>query len=136
MEKLKLSSGKELNLIVCGILADSKTVTIKFLPGEEDSLDSLNTLLMDAAETRKMTLLSESGEALSIYNGYTRLQSIAQELEAVIGYEQDEEQQPVMGRLVTATLGKIDQMEARMEAMEQQMTDTQLALCEIYEGRM
>ena len=69
MEKIKLGSGKELDLIVCGIMADAQTVTIKFLPGE-DSLDALNTLLMDTAQTEKMILLSESGEQLSIYNGY------------------------------------------------------------------
>lgn len=134
MEKLKLGSGKELNLIVCGILADSKTVTMKFLPGEEDSLDSLNTVLMDAAETEKMILLSDGGDELSIYNGYTQLQSLSQELEAVIGYTQNEEQTPLTGKLVTAVLCKPDLMEARMASVEQQTTDMQLALCEIYEG--
>ena len=57
MERIKLGSGKELNLIVCGIMADAQTVTMKFVPGN-DSLDTLNTLLMDTAQTEKMTLLS------------------------------------------------------------------------------
>ena len=133
MERLKLGSGKELELIVCGILADRETVTIKFLP-ETDSLDTLNTLMMDTAETEKMILLSEGGDELSIYNGYTQLQSLSQELEAVIGYAQDEEQIPITGKLVTAVLCKPDLMEARMASVEQQTTDMQLALCEIYEG--
>lgn len=132
MEKIKLGSGKELDLIVCGIIADQQTVTIKFLPGD-DSLDTLNTLLMDTAQTEKMILLSESGEQLSIYNGYTQLQSIGQELDTVIGYEQNEMQTPVTGKLVTAVLRKPDRTEQRLESAEAQLTDMQLALCEVYE---
>lgn len=132
MEKIKLVSGKELNLIICGIMADAQTVTIKFLPGA-DNLDALNTLLMDTTETEKMILLSESGEQLAIYNGYTQLQSITQELDAVIGYTQDEMQTPVTGKLVTATLRKPDRTEQRLESAEAQLTDMQLALCEVYE---
>lgn len=132
MEKIKLSSGKELELIVCGIIADSQTITMKFIPGE-DSLDALNTLLMDTTATKKMTLLSTDGEELAIYNGYTQLQTIKQELNAIIGYTQDEEQTPITGKLVTATLQKPDRTEMRLEAAETQLTDMQLALCEVYE---
>lgn len=132
MEKIKLVSGKELDLIVCGIMADAQTVTIKFLPSA-DNLDALNTLLMDTTETEKMILLSESGEQLAIYNGYTQLQSITQELDAVIGYTQDEMQTPVTGKLVTAVLRKPDRTEQRLESAEAQLTDMQLALCEVYE---
>lgn len=132
MEKIKLGSGKELDLIVCGIMADTQTVTIKFLPGD-NSLDALNSILMDASETEKMTLLSTGGEELAIYNGYTQMQSITQELDAVIGYEQNETQIPIMGKLVTATLRKPDQTEQRLESAEAQLTDMQLALCEVYE---
>lgn len=132
MEKIKLVSGKELKLIVCGIMADSKTVTIKFLP-ESDTLDSLNTLLTNVDETEKMILLSESGEELSIYNGYTQLQSIGQELDAVIGYTQDEKQEPITGKLVTVVMRKPDRMEQRMASAETQLTDIQIAICEVYE---
>ena len=132
MEKIKLNSGKELELIVCGIIADSQTITMKFVPGE-DSLDALNTLLMDPTVTKKMTLLSTDEEELAIYNGYTQLQTIGQELNAIIGYTQDEEQTPITGKLVTATLQKQDRTEIRLEAAETQLTDMQLALCEVYE---
>lgn len=132
MEKIKLNSGKELELIVCGIIADSQTITMKFVPGE-DSLDALNTLLMDPTVTKKMTLLSTDEEELAIYNGYTQLQTIGQELNAIIGYTQDEEQTPITGKLVTATLQKPDRTEMRLEAAETQLTDMQLALCEVYE---
>lgn len=118
MEKIKLGSGKELELIVCGILADSEKLTIKFLPGE-DSLDTLNTILLDASETSKITLLSESGEALAIYNGYTDLQSISQDFNAIIGYTQDEEQKTIFGKLITAILEKPDQTEQRLTSLEE-----------------
>ncbi len=116
MEKIKLCSGKELNLIVCGIIADQQTVTIKFLPGG-DSLDTLNTILMDTDETEKMILLSESGEQLAIYNGYTQLQSIGQEL--VIGYEQNESQSAITGKIVTAVLRKRNTTEKRLTSLEE-----------------
>lgn len=121
MEKIKLGSGKELTLIVCGILTVKDTVTLKFLPGEGSlaSLDSLNTLLMDQDETKKMTLLSESGEELAIYNGYTKLQSIGQELDAVVGYTQDQKQTPITGKLVTAVLCKPDQTDQRLTSLEE-----------------
>lgn len=118
MEKIKLGSGKVLELIVCGILADSKTVTIKFLPGE-DSLDMLNTLLLSESETSKMTLLSGENEELAIYNGYTLLQSIRQELDAVIGYTQNEEQEAITGKLVTVVLVKPDQTDQRLTSLEE-----------------
>lgn len=133
MEKIKLGSGKELELIVCGILAAKDTVTLKFLPGE-DSLDTLNTLLSDPAETGKMVLLSEDGEETAIYSGYTGLTSIAMETGAVVGYTQDTDQAPVTGKLVTAVLCKPDETAQRLASLEQQVTDTQMALCEIYEG--
>lgn len=132
MEKIKLGSGKELDLIVGGILANPQTVTIKFLPGA-DSLDALNTLLTDTAETEKMMLLSDGGEELAIYNGYTQLQSIGQELNTVIGYTKDETQEPIIGKLVTATLQRPDRMEQRMASAETQLTDMQIAICEVYE---
>ena len=118
MEKIKLGSGKELDLIVCGIIADTQTVTMKFVPGN-DSLDTLNSILMNTAEIEKMTLLSESGDELAIYNGYTQLQSIGQELDAVIGYTQDEMQTPITGKLVTAVLCKPNATEIRLTSLEE-----------------
>ena len=77
MEKIKLSSGKEYELITCGIVLNNGELTLKLLPGD-DSLDTINSLFLSENETSKMTLLSEAGEELAIYNDYTRLQSIKQ----------------------------------------------------------
>lgn len=133
MEKIKLCSGRELELIVCGIMAVQNAVTIKFLPGD-DTLDALNTLLSNSAETGKMTLLSEAGEELAIYTGYTDLASISMETNAVIGYTQDSDQTPITGKLVTVVMHKPDRTEQRLAEHEKQITDTQMALCELYEG--
>lgn len=118
MEKVKLSSGKELSLITCGILSDTKKVTLQFLPGD-DSLDILNTLLSDQTVTAKMTLLSDAGDELQIFNGYTKLESISQQMDAVIGYTADEEQEPITGKLVTAVLSKPDATEQRLTSIEE-----------------
>ncbi|MDO4324062.1 MAG: hypothetical protein Q4C61_16235 [Lachnospiraceae bacterium] len=133
MEKIVLGSGKELEIITCGILADKEKVTIKFLPGE-DSLSGLNEIFLSADETKIMTLLSENREPLAVYNGYTGLQSISQEMEAAIGYTHDEGQAQITGKLVTVVLCKPDRTERRLASVEDQVTDMQLALCEIYEG--
>lgn len=66
-----------------------------------------------------MTLLSESGDELAIYNGYTQLQSIGQELNAMIGYTQDESQTPITGKLVTAVLRKPNETEMRLTSLEE-----------------
>lgn len=118
MEKIKLGSGKELELIVCGIIGDAEKVSLQFLPGE-DSLDDFFALLSDTEETGMMKLLSETGEELRIFSGYTVLQSIGQELDAVIGYTQDEQEIPITGKLVTAVLRKPDQTEARLTSLEE-----------------
>lgn len=133
MEKIKLGSGKELELITCGVVALQDAVTIKFLPGT-DTLDAVNTLLSDHSETNKLILLSEADEELAIYAGYKELASISMEPDAVIGYTQDADQTPIKGKLITAVLRKPDQIIQRVIALEKQVTDTQMALCEIYEG--
>ena len=118
MEKVKLNSGKELHLITCGILVDTEKVALQFLPGD-DSLDTLNTLLSDPEVTSKMTLLSDSGEELRIMNGYTKLENISQQVDAVIGYTQDGAQDPITGKLVTVTLCKPDVTEQRLTSLEE-----------------
>lgn len=118
MEKIKLGSGKELELIVCGILADEEKVTLKLLPGD-DTLDDLNTLMTDPEETAEMKLFSVSGDTLGIYTGYTQLKSIGMDQEAVVGYTQDEEQKPITGKLVTAVLARPDRTEQRLTSLEE-----------------
>lgn len=118
MEKIKMGSGKELELIVCGINVTNDKATIKFLPGV-DTLDGINTLLSDQTETNKMILLSEVGEELAIYNGYTNLRSISVETDAVIGYTQDAEQTPITGKLVTAVLRQPNMTEQRLASLEE-----------------
>lgn len=118
MEKIKLMSGKELMIIVCGVLAAKDTITIKFLPGS-DTLDVLNDLLSNPTETGRMILLSDAGEELAIYVGYTELASISLETDAVISYTQEAEQDPIIGKLVTVVLRKPDQITQRVTALEE-----------------
>lgn len=121
MEKVKLSSGEELNIIVCGILVDeaNERMTLRIVPDEEDTLDDLYALLADPDKTATIKLLSESGETLGIYPNYTKLQSITMQPDGVIGYTQDEAQTPITGRLVTAVLGKPNVTERRLTSLEE-----------------
>lgn len=121
MEKVKLSSGEELNLIVCGILVDeaNEKMTLRIIPDKEDTLDDLYTLLADPDKTATIKLLSESSETLGIYPDYTKLQSITMQPDGVIGYTQDESQTPITGRLITAVLGKPNVTEQRLTSLEE-----------------
>lgn len=134
MEKIKFNSDKEFEIVklTSGIISNSKTLTVRLLPAEA-TLDEINTTVMDTSETEKITLLSESGESLAIYNGYTDLYSIKQELNAVIGYTEDEAQTPIAGKVVTVILSKPDETSTRLANLESLVTDTQLALCDVYE---
>lgn len=117
MEKIRFESGKEYNLITCGLTADEGKMNIKLIPGE-DTLDTINLLVSNAEATGEIKLISEAGETLGIYSGYTSLQSLLLTVDAIIGYSQDEEQEPIIGKLVTVVLMKPDTTEQRLSALE------------------
>jgi len=118
MEKIKLGSGKELILVVCGVLVNKDMITLRFLP-RTNTLDELDALLSDRTETEKMTLLSTDGDEMAIYRDFTQVVSIGVEQDAVIGYTQDADQTPITGKLVTAVLRKPDKTEQRLTSLEE-----------------
>lgn len=130
MEKIRLATGAELELITCGVMANSEQVTLSFLAGDE-TLSSHYDGLSDSEVTKKMILLSEAGEELAIYTNYTVLDSIRLEKNRIIGFDGEVEK---TADVVTVVLKKPDEVSVRLTSLENQITDTQLALCEIYEG--
>lgn len=130
MEKLRLADGTELNLITNGIRKADKQIEAKILP-EGKTLSEVNDLVSDEEKTQEIKLISEDGEELAIYTGYTELTSISQELKADIGT--DDDGNIIQGKLVTLRMEKPDEVTKRISAVESQMTDMQLALCEVYE---
>ena len=118
MEKLKLKTGKLYDIVTNGIMVDDSRLAATISPGQEDSLSAIFAVMSDPKATAVMTLLSEAGEELAVYSGYTDLSTIS--------YDTEEE-------VVHVTMKKPDEIALRLAAIEEQMTDAQMALCDIYE---
>lgn len=124
MEKIKFNTGEELPLLIGGVIEGNRNLTLKVCRGE-NTLSGIEAMLSKVA-TQKITILSESGEELQIFSGYTDLKSIRldKNVQVTEGNEQD---------VIVFVLEKPDENAMRLESVEVQLTDAQLALCELYE---
>ena len=118
MEKIKLTDNSEYNLVTNGISANEEALAATFLLEAHD-LTALYEIFSNSAKTRQITLLSKAGEPLAVYGNYINLTSIMLN--------------PDETPAVTINLKKADEKEARLASLEEQMTDAQEALCDIYE---
>ena len=118
MEKIKLTDNSEYNLVTNGIFANEEVLTATFLLEAHD-LTALYEIFSNPAKTKQITLLSNAGEPLAVYGNYINLTSIMLN--------------PDETPTVTINLKKADEKEARLASLEEQMTDAQEALCDIYE---
>ena len=118
MEKIKLTDNSEYNLVTNGIFANDEVLTATFLLEAHD-LTALYEIFSNSAKTKQITLLSNAGEPLAVYGNYVNLTSIMLN--------------PDETPTVTINLKKADEKEVRLASLEEQMTDAQEALCDIYE---
>lgn len=118
MEKIKLADNSEYNLTTNGIFANEEVLTAIFLLESHD-LTALYEIFSDPTKTKQITLLSNAGEPLAVYGNYINL--------ACITLNPDETP------TVTINLKKADEIALRLASIEEQMTDAQEALCDIYE---
>lgn len=119
MEKIKLTDNSEYNLTTNGIFANEEVLTAIFLLESHD-LTALYEIFSNSAKTKQITLLSSADEPLAIYGNYVNLTSIM--------LNPDDETPTV-----TVNLKKADEIALRLASIEEQMTDAQEALCDIYE---
>lgn len=131
MEKIKLLSGDTLELITCGVTNYNDTLTVRFIPENDITLSEYESLLSDSENTSKIILLSENDEELAIYSKYTEISSISKTKNQVISTNESEE---ITSDVVTVTLKKPDEIVSRLDSLEAQVTDAQMAMCELYEG--
>ena len=124
MEKIKFNTGQELSLLIGGVIEGNRNLTLKVCRGE-NTLSGIESMLSKAA-TQKITILSESGEDLQIFSGYTDLKSIKLDKNVQIAEGNTED-------VIVLVLEKPDENAMRLESVEAQLTDAQLALCELYE---
>lgn len=131
MEKIKLLSGDMLELITCGITNYNDTLTVRFIPESNMTLTDYESVLSNSENTSRLILVSENDEELAIYSKYTELSSISKTKNQVISTNGSEE---TTADVVTVILEKPDEVVSRLESLEAQVTDAQLAMCELYEG--
>lgn len=131
MEKIKLLSGDTLELITCGVTNYNDTLTVRFIPESNVTLSDYEALLANSENTAKLILLSNSDEELAIYSKFTELSSISKAKNQVISSNGTEE---VTSDIITVVLEKPDEIASRLDSLEAQVTDAQLAMCELYEG--
>ena len=124
MEKIKFNTGQELSLLIGGVIEGNRNLTLKVCRGE-NTLSGIESMLSKAA-TQKITIQSESGEDLQIFSGYTDLKSIKLDKNVQIAEGNTED-------VIVLVLEKPDENAMRLESVEAQLTDAQLALCELYE---
>ena len=118
MEKIRLVDNSEYNLVTNGIFVSDDTLTVTFLM-ETHNLTSLYEKFSNPDKTKQITLMSNTDEPLAVYGNYINLISIS--------VNQGEEPS------VTVNLKKADEIALRLASIEEQMTDAQEALCDIYE---
>ena len=118
MEKIRLTDNSEYNLVTNGIFANEEVLTATFLLEAHD-LTALYEIFSNPAKTKQITLLSNAGEPLAVYGNYVNLTSI------MLNPDDDP--------TVTINLKKADEIALRLASIEEQMTDAQEALCDIYE---
>lgn len=131
MEKIKLLSGDTLELITCGITNYDDTLTVRFIPESNMTLTDYELVLSNSENTSKLILRSEDDEELAIYSKYTELSSISKTKNQVISTTGSEEK---TSDVVTVILKKQNEIVSRLDSLEAQVTDAQMAMCELYEG--
>ena len=120
MGNIRLNNGQELEIIADGIHAAGDSLTLGLVPRDKNIME-YETLLSDAANTSKIQVIDYNDEVFKIYSGYTKMQKIEKQMEAIVDYTQDEEGNPVPvnGVAILVELQKPDETEARITALEE-----------------
>jgi len=120
MGKIRLNNGQELEIITDGIQVSGDSLTLGLVPGDKNIMD-YEALLSDVASTSKIQVIDYNDEVFKIYSGYTKMQKIEKQMEAIVDYTQDEEGNsvPVIGVAIIVELQRPDETEARIAALEE-----------------
>ena len=120
MGKIRLNNGQGLEIIADGIWAAGDSLTLGLVPGDKNIME-YETLLSDAANTSKIQVIDYNDEVFKIYSGYTKMQKIEKQMEAIVYYTRDDEGNPVPvnGVAIIVELQRPDETEARIASLEE-----------------
>lgn len=120
MGKIRLNNGQELEIIADGIRAAGDTLTLGLVPGDKNIME-YETLLSDAANTSEIQVIDYNDEVFKIHSGFTKIQRIEKQMDAVVSHTQDADGNPVpvTGVAIIVELQRPDETESRIAALEE-----------------
>lgn len=118
MEKILFNS-LSFDIKTAGIRLANNRLSVN-LVNVSNTLDEIETIFNDPAHTSKISLVSESGETLRIFNGFNKLIEISKEKDVIISSQiVDDEEVITRGDIITVVLDKASDTEARLSALEE-----------------
>ncbi|MBS6195497.1 MAG: hypothetical protein KH828_07955 [Clostridiales bacterium] len=116
MGKIRLSNNQELEIIKDGIQESGDHLMIGLTSSDILQMDQI---FSDAKNTEKIWVLDWQGELFKEYTGFTQLQEVAKEYDAVISQEAGKE--PVIGAAVRVRLYRPNDIEKRVSDLEKKI---------------
>lgn len=118
MEKILFNSNS-FDIKNAGIKSFNDRLSID-LVNVSNTLDEIEIMLLDSANTSKISLVSEAGETLRIFNGFTKLVEIRKDKDVVLSTKiVDDEEVVTKGDVITVVLDKESDFEARLNTVEE-----------------
>ena len=126
MGKIKLNNDQEVTIITDGVLPAGDYLTL-MLAADNMTLEQADQLFSNPENTEKIWVVDYLGELFQSYTGFTQLQEVAKEYDAIVDYTEDEDQQkiPVTGTAIRVKLYRPNDVEKRMDGMEERMDTMQ-----------
>lgn len=116
MEKILLNDNS-FDLKTSGIGLHNDRLSVS-LVNVSNTLEEIETIFNESAT--KITLVSEAGETLRIFNGFTKLVEIRKEKDVILSTKiEDDEEIVTRGDVVTVVLDKVSDTEARVSTLEE-----------------
>lgn len=119
MENVKFLNGESFDITVNGVKSTNESLKIAIVAPEMD-LVAVEEMVSNADNTGRIDLLSESGEVLKIYSGYTVLTSIEKKKDVVIATTiEGDEEVVTKSDVIYITLHKVSDTETRLSSLEE-----------------
>lgn len=144
--RIKLSNNKVFDILLDNFVMNHGVLTAQIIPGTENIL-AIEEMFQDANNTKKIYLMDDPDvispsdteeaepecEVRMVVSGFVKLMHISKDSNIAVGYEVDNFT-PIYKDIVTIKLEKESEIEKKQESIETQVTDMQMALCDIYES--
>jgi hypothetical protein len=134
MQKIKLVDGKVYEIKSIEIVKGNLEIVIADMTAEE-----VQEIFSDKANLSTITMLTESGEESGAQYGfvcYSGLYMSDNEKRVILTKEADKDAERITSAeaRAVAALARVEELEAENIVLKEEMTVTQMALCEIYES--